>query len=260
MKYPVSMIPYANMAPYRQLGEPEGCEWVHLTPRRSSIALREGRVWAAAAPVGDLPALEECCDTTGAFGIAAAGAVRSVLLFSKKPLGELTAPARVKLTDHSSSSVRLLYLLLGYRHGFDCIPARACGGDADAELLIGDAALRRAEKPDAPFVTDLAAEWVREHGLPFVFARWVIRRDAPPELGASLAAWLEELRERDDELVQACAPAEAQRVGISAGAMISYLHGMKRVLGPDELAGQALFLKELERVPPVESVWGEGQA
>ncbi len=248
MKHPISMIPFANMAPYRLLDEPQGCEWVCLTPRESSTALRDGRVLAAALPVGDLPDLAATVDFLGEFGIAAAGAVGSVLLFSDRPFEQMAAPACVRLTDQSSSSVRLLYLLLGYRHGFDHIPylARA-GEDANGEMLIGDEALVRNARGDSPYVIDLAAEWFRTHGLPFVFARWVIRRDAPQEVRSAMLEWLDRLRCRDDELAIASAAAEAERLGLSTEMMTRYLRGMKRILGPQELKGQELFLEELKR-------------
>jgi len=247
IKHPISMMPFANMAPYRLLGEPQGCEWVCLTPRESSAALRDGRVLAAALPTGDLPELAASVDFLGEFGIAAAGTVGSVLLFSDRPFDQMAAPACVRLTDQSSSSVRLLYLLLGYRHGFDHMPHQSSGAHANGEMLIGDEALLRNARADSPYVTDLAAEWFLTHGLPFVFARWVIRRDAPREVRSAMLEWLDKLRGRDDELALASAAGEAERLGLSAQTMIRYLRGMKRILGPQELKGQELFLEELKR-------------
>ncbi|HUU96021.1 MAG TPA: MqnA/MqnD/SBP family protein [Phycisphaerae bacterium] len=243
------MIPYSNMAPYRQLGPPAGCTWVDYVPRQSSIALREGAVWAAAAPVGDLPSLADCVEFLGQFGIAAAGAVGSVLLFSDLPFEELAAPARLRLTDESSSSMRLLYLLLLRQHGKDRVPLLAEPGEpAEAELLIGDEALVRAERPGRRFVIDLARKWFHIQRVPFVFARWVIRRDAPDGLRSAMVEWLQKVRERDAELAEQAAPAEAARLSITLEAMLAYLRGMKRVLGADELRGQELFLAELARI------------
>ncbi len=245
----VSMIPYANMAPCRQLGPPDGCDWVELTPRQSSIALREGRVLAAPAPVGDLPALADTVDYLGAFGVAATGSVRSVLLFSDRPLVELAAPVRLEVTDHSATSVRLLYLLLGHRLGFDRLPLLARPGErANATLVIGDQALRRARRDPGAYVTDLATEWFDVHGLPTVFARWVIRKDAPVAVHDAMVRWLDQLRERDDELLVASAPAEATRLGIPTTEVVQYLRGMKRVLGPEELHGQEVFEDEFARL------------
>ncbi len=247
-KTPIALIPYANMGPFRALGPPPGCRFVDLFPRRSTRALQEGLVQAAPVPVGDLTELADTVRFLGAFGIAASGAVRSVLLLSSCPLAELVSPARLYLTNQSSSSIRLLYLLLGRRAGFDRLPVVVPDQTtADGELLIGDDALLGARTSRHCYITDLAAVWRSETGLPFVFARWVIRRDAPPQLEQRLLAWLAELAEREQELVQQAARNEGQRLGMTEQSMLSYLRQMTRVLGEQELAGQQLFLEELRQ-------------
>src|ERR1035438_660532 len=47
----------------------------------------------------------------------------------------------------------------------------------DAALMIGDMAMRA--RGQGLFVLDLAEEWHSWTGLPFVFALWLVRRDAP---------------------------------------------------------------------------------
>jgi chorismate dehydratase len=248
MKHAVSIVPYANMTPFRIAGPPEGCQFVNLDPRRSTEALRHRSIVAAPLPVGDLPSVDGVVEFIGNYGVAAAGAVRSVLLFSDLPPEKLTPPLCIHLTDQSSSSVRLLHLLLGYRNGFDRMPYRSpVRESAVAELHIGDDALRIAAEPPRRHVIDLAEEWFRVHRLPFVFARWVVRADAPAACRESLERWLAEFGERDAEHVRACAAAEADRLGTGEEEMHAYLSNMKRVLGPTELEGQEMFLRELER-------------
>jgi hypothetical protein len=48
--HPIAHIPYANMAPFKELGPPEGCALVDCLPRDSIQALKDKRVWAAAVP------------------------------------------------------------------------------------------------------------------------------------------------------------------------------------------------------------------
>lgn len=195
MTFPISIIPYANMEPYRLMGPPVDCHFVADTPRQSTQALLDRRILAAPIPVGDLPQVEKWVQPVGAFGIAAQGAVKSVLLFSNHPFVELAAPAKIYLTDQSSSSVRLLYLLLGQQFGFERLPyVTDRVEEAQAQLLIGDQALVRLHQQNDRFVTDLAKEWVQTQGLPFVFARWVVRKDAPPACLGALADWLAEFR------------------------------------------------------------------
>ena len=191
MFFPVAMIPYLNMAPYRELGTPAGCSFVPLVPSRSIDALRNNSVIAAAVPVGGLPAVNGLTDFLGNFGIAAAEQSMSVLFFSRFPLNDMGSKTRIQVTGESASSVRLLYLLLAYHRGVDDLPRLAAPDEpADGELLIGDRALLRmkahqAGRPESitgreyTHVTDLASAWFAQHKLPFVFARWVVRRDAP---------------------------------------------------------------------------------
>lgn len=111
------------------------------------------------------------------------GPVLSVNLVSQRPLDELDG-RRVALGSTSRTSVLLARMLLAERHGvapeyFVCPPdLGAMMLEADAAVLIGDAALRATyEGPDLGLtVTDLGAAWREWSGLPMVFAVWAVRR------------------------------------------------------------------------------------
>ncbi|GGX62716.1 menaquinone biosynthetic enzyme MqnA/MqnD family protein [Streptomyces minutiscleroticus] len=113
------------------------------------------------------------------------GPVMSCVIVSKVPLEQLDG-ARVALGSTSRTSVRLAQLLLAERIGvrpsyYTCPPDLGLMmQEADAAVLIGDAALR-ASLHDAPKygldVHDLGAMWKEWTGLPFVFAVWAARRD-----------------------------------------------------------------------------------
>ncbi len=250
-KYPISMIPYANMGPYEALGPPEGCYFVHSTPRNSIAALKSGAVWAAAVPVGGLAALEGVVVPLGKFGIAAYQQVMSVMFFSNQPFEEFVSPLTVRLTVESATSVRLLYLLMDYCHGREHISQVAePGASPDGELVIGDTALKWNQLFEAEgqvkgfrFVTDLAARWDRHHGLPFVFARWVVRADAPADLLQSLQAWLTSFEKQEMTLVDRCSPATARRLDLPLDYMQRYHCMIRRCLTADDEAGQRLFLE-----------------
>ncbi len=247
-KYPVSIIPYANMAPYRAMGLAENCEFVENIPRQSTQALREGRVLAAPIPVGDLPDLEDQIDFLGPFGIASEGPVQSVLLFSRAGFDHLAAPACIHLTEHSSTSVKLLYLLSGYQHGFDRIAYETRDAErADGKLLIGDQALLFADKNQDYRITDLAEMWHKKTNLSMVFARWVIRKDAPVNCRKALETWLGAFEKNEQACVEQCIPIQAARLGVTNQRMLAYLKPMKRILGPKEIEGQAYFLRQLRR-------------
>ncbi|MGJ3560588.1 menaquinone biosynthetic enzyme MqnA/MqnD family protein [Streptomyces sp. INA 01156] len=113
------------------------------------------------------------------------GPVMSCVIVSQVPLERLDG-ARVALGSTSRTSVRLAQLLLAERYGvkpdyYTCPPDLSLMmQEADAAVLIGDAALR-ANMVEAPRygldVYDLGALWKEWTGLPFVFAVWAARRD-----------------------------------------------------------------------------------
>lgn len=256
MVYPVAMIPYANMAPFREMGPPDGCCFVDMVPRQSITALKQKQVWAAAVPVGGLASLGEQVRFIGRFGIAARAEVMSVLFFSDRPFEAFRYPLALRLTGESASSVRLLYLLLGYETGFKQMPLlwETGQGPANGALQIGDAALQwgwemedKGSVQGYTHVTDLAGKWFERHALPFVFARWVIHRDAPQELYETLLDWLEQYKAAEQQLIQQAVPATATRLGLPREVVAHYLQVIKRCLTPEDEAGQTLFANELAR-------------
>ncbi len=252
MSAPVAMIPYANMAPYRQLGAPGNCHLVPLVPKASIEALIAGRVTAAAVPVGGLTRLAGIVETVGRFGIAARGASMSVLLFSRCPMDRLQAPRTLRLTSESASSVRLLYLLLGHRSGFNRLPRLAAPGQRpDARLLIGDRALIKGVAATADdglaIVTDLSQAWFDIHGLPFVFARWVVRKDAPDSVKTAIAGWLERFKANEAALVDRAVGAAAERLDLESHVVRRYFGAIRRCLDDSDLRGQQLFFQLIEQ-------------
>ncbi|TJZ51906.1 menaquinone biosynthesis protein [Streptomyces piniterrae] len=113
------------------------------------------------------------------------GPVMSCVIVSQKPLDQLDG-ARIALGSTSRTSVRLAQLLLAEKVGvrpeyYTCPPDLGLMmQEADAAVLIGDAALR-ANLHDGPRlgleVHDLGEMWKEWTGLPFVFAVWAARRD-----------------------------------------------------------------------------------
>ncbi len=130
------------------------------------------------ADIGIVPAIEmrrQHLEYFRGTGIACHGSVRSILLISKTPLREIR---RLATDSGSRTSVMLSRVILEEKFGLHpeliSRPADLTSmlGEADAALLIGDAALR-IDPDKLPFETlDLGAEWVALTGLPMVFAVW----------------------------------------------------------------------------------------
>jgi chorismate dehydratase len=148
------------------------------TPAKCADAVRQGE-----ADVGIIPSIEyqrmEHLQILPGLSIASKRKVKSVLLLSKAPIEE----TRTIAVDNSSrTSVALLTILLHkfYSHAVQFIPSAPQPADmlksADAALVIGDPALLYDGR--IPEVYDLAAEWKKFTGLPFVFALWAGREAA----------------------------------------------------------------------------------
>lgn len=259
MAFPVAMIPYTNMAPYRELGPPAGCRFVPLVPSRSIAALKDNTVIAAAVPVGGLPELAGLTDFIGTFGIAAHERSMSVLFFSNRPLADMGSSTCIRVTDESASSVRLLYLLMVYQRGLDDLPRLAAPDETvDGELLIGDRALLRMHgdlrethgesgAEACTVVTDLASAWHARQNLPFVFARWVVRKDATRRARAALEGWLAEFKIREEEMVRKAVANAARSLNLEPQTLRTYFQVLRRCLDETDLAGQARFLEECSR-------------
>src|SRR5207253_859919 len=105
------------------------------------------------------------------------------------------AGALVSVTPETSTSVRLLHVLLDVRRGLAGIryvrglePAQA-----DALLVIGDAAMRLRRKRPHGFThtLDLGEDWLAWTGAPFVYALWAVRRALDAETKRGMGSFLE---------------------------------------------------------------------
>ena len=121
------------------------------------------------------------------WGIAARGAVQSILLFTESPWEQIE---RVAVDRASRSSVELLrvlsFLITEKIPEIELAPVEWTPGDFrretlrdssfDALLRIGDPALIESRNGDAPPFIDLGKEWRGQTDRPFVFAMWAGRK------------------------------------------------------------------------------------
>jgi chorismate dehydratase len=158
--------------------------------------------------------------------------------------------ATIGITGETSTSYPLLRLLLDGHFGVH--PAsyvrRPQGPDPsdDAILLIGDAALKRAARNglepgkrdygcgilelgtgrfDEPYqhVLDLSAAWKQWQGIPFVFARWMVRREVSRDDRILLVEALLASLDRNMRRLEEVAAENADRAGLSPPAAYAYL-------------------------------------
>ncbi len=240
----VGRIQYLNTDPFFE-GLELDSDPVVVPPRELARLCREGSVDVGPVPVVEWFDMEDEFEPLGDMGIATFGPVQSVLLFSRRPLEELDG-AVVGITSESSTSIRLLRLVLEQRHGVHPVDyLRGAGADAavDAFLTIGDDALRRGQagEPGFPHVVDLCEAWGGWQRLPFVFARWIIRRALPAaEKRRMLDAFEASLSLGLDRLGDIAA-RRAGAMGLSADTLEHYLRRFHYRFGPAEERAEALF-------------------
>jgi chorismate dehydratase len=177
----IGKIPFLNCVLFfHGLENEAGIHLEPLVPRALSSAASEGEVDAGPVPLVTTWGIEDRFRPLDEFCISTIDRARSILFFSKRPFDRLDG-ATIGITQETSTSVRLLKTLL--MHAWRVRPAQFTHVDwpnNDAFLLIGDEALihRRGVK-DYPHVADLGEVWHKWTGLPFVFARWMVRKDLP---------------------------------------------------------------------------------
>ena len=220
----------------------------YTVPSLCAEALRKGE-----ADIGIIPAItyQTIPDLViiPDIAIASAGAVRSILLVSKKPLPEVRT---VAVDTSSRTSVALLEII--FRKGWiggSSVPKfvpqapeldrmlKSC----DAALLIGDPALTIDRNRYQ--VIDLAEVWSARTGKPFVFAFWAVRKRAlEGQDAAEIARIFQQSRDHGLQNIDAIAKDWAPRVGISERDVKTYLtESISYSLSSETVAGLELFFE-----------------
>ncbi|MGH3679686.1 MAG: menaquinone biosynthetic enzyme MqnA/MqnD family protein [Natronosporangium sp.] len=181
------------------------------------------------------------------------GPVRSVNLVSTRPLAQLDG-ARVALGSTSRTGVLLARLLLAERYAvrpeYLRCPPDLTGMllEADAAVLIGDAALRAHYEAPARglLVTDLGQAWREWTGLPMVFAVWAVRRrfaDQHPGLVKDVHEAFLRSRELCLAELDRVAEAAARWEPFDADTLASYFRTLDFSLGPRQVTGLREFAR-----------------
>jgi chorismate dehydratase len=178
----ISAISYLNTAPLMwdfEHGE-AGSEFEisYTLPSACARALEAGTADIGIIPAAAYAQVPGLLVLPGV-AIASRRPVRSILLVSRVPVEKIRT---VALDTSSMTSVALTKILfekwLGGGRTFTSIAPNIDQmlADHDAGLLIGDPALQIDRS--RYYTLDLAEEWIRHTGKPFVFAFWAIRQNA----------------------------------------------------------------------------------
>lgn len=176
--YKLSIVNYYNTTPFVYALKHKPLSGEHIfeydIPSVCAQKLKNKQVDIGLVPVAILPLLNNYRIISD-YCIGADGKVDSVKLFAHKPLEELTD---VLLDYQSRTSVTLVQVLnkFFWKKNLNFIPASQ-GFENQVKnttgaVIIGDRTFGLTEN-DFPYQYDLAEEWKKYTGLPFVFACWV---------------------------------------------------------------------------------------
>jgi chorismate dehydratase len=247
-------ISYVNMAPVFY-GLEADVEEVSGVPTELSRMLLDDELDIAPIPSVEYARNADRLRILPRLCVSSEGAVDSIQLVTRIPFGQIRS---VAVTPESATSVVLVRILLPKAEivplGFE---------DADATLLIGDAALRSAFEDPTPHF-DLGRLWLDRTSLPMVFAVWAAPEPLAEgliDLEHSLVASVRLARSEPERLARQASEA----YGYPAGFLARYFEKLRFSFGPRERAGLYAFLEmardvgELPHVPELRFVREEAK-
>lgn len=178
----VAVISYLNTLPfiYGLQNHPinKQMECTFCVPSEGAQLLAKGEVDLGIIPVAAIPLIKNA-NIVSSYCIGAVDSVVSVLLCSNLPLEEIK---ELYLDRDSLTSVTLAKVLskeywkitpkfIDYRFGEKELEIDK------SYILIGDKAL--VERGRFKYVYDMAEEWIKFKGKPFVFACWISNKELP---------------------------------------------------------------------------------
>jgi chorismate dehydratase len=263
----ISAISYLNTAPLMWDFEHglagRDFEISYTVPSQCAAELARGTADIGIIPSAAYATISDLAIIPGV-AIASKQAVRSILLVSHKPVEEIRT---VALDNSSLTSVALTQVLFekwwgGRRTFVSAAPdLDAMLSTSDAALLIGDPALQVDRSRYQTW--DLAEEWLRFTGKPFVFAFWAVRQEALKGCTLDLAAIFQTSRDHGlaSENLEQITKTWSAKLGLSEDAVREYLtSNIHFQLDSDCIVGLQLFYRYahecglLPRVPELRFV------
>lgn len=249
----IGQINYANCAPFFTHLQETGFlgEIVPGVPAELNRYLADGEVDASPSSSFEYGRHWRDYLLLPGHSISSVGPARSVLLFSPKPLEALEGE-EIALTGESATSVNLLQIILREFVGLRSFSVTVPDGSLEAAmsaghpaLLIGNRALKAAMNPGDLLVYDLGDLWLQYTGLPFVFALWIVRRDAAERKKGDVLRLNEALissRRRAFASLDELAARSPERAWMGSENLIDYWRDiMSYDLGPAHMEGLRLF-------------------
>ena len=242
---------YLNAAPlcysFVYGAQRDRCEFLSdAAPARCAEMLAEGRADAALIPAIEYQRIPNLQAAPGAC-VASRAEVRSVLLASRVSLEQIRT---VALDTSSRTSAALIQIILGRFYGvaaqYHQAPPKLADmlENSDAALIIGDPAMLIDRS--SLHIYDLAEEWRKHTGLPFVFAFWAIRGDSAAEWAQTKEIRVDFQKAKIEGVAHAeqLADIYSQQLGLPSEDLLSYLtQNISYDLDEESLRGLRLYYK-----------------
>lgn len=197
-------------------------------------------------PVAAIPKIEDAIIISD-FCISADDNVKSVLLLSEVPLEEIEI---IMLDYQSITSVNLVKVLATEFWNINPSFTNAAPGfeslisGTNAAVVIGDRALKIQDK--FQYTYDLAGEWKKFCGLPFVFACWVSNKILTPDFITDFNEALSIGVNNLDDVIE-----ELRKNGEYFEGVENYLKtNLSYNFSPDKKKAMTLFLSYLKKMHP----------
>jgi chorismate dehydratase len=241
----IARIPYLSCEPFYFDMERRGIALHDTTPSSLVDAAVRGEIDAGPIPLTDCWRLDDAFRFLSGFCLATIRRAGSVVLHSKVPMQELTG-CQLAISGDAATSSLLLKVLLALKYHVSPAAYVTVEEANDAFLLVGSEGLRQRHGVwDYPHTYDLGEEWYQWTGLPFVFARWMVRKTLDRKdvavledmLYVGLQDWADGIfrstGSRDDVLMH---PRD----------ILEYTQGIRYFLGVPEQRAMDLFARHLE--------------
>lgn len=243
----VGRVPYLSCEPFYFDMERRGIALTTLPPSALAAAAQEGQIDAAPFPVVDCARMEAEFSYMTGVCLATMSSAGSVVLNSTQPIRELSG-TKIGVSEEAATASKLLQVLLTQKYQVEPAAYVSPPESTEALLHIGNLGLRnRRGMRGFAHHYDLGSEWHEWTGMPFVFSRWMVRKDLEP----AQAAVIEEalyvgLQDWADGLFHLSELRDNLRM--HPQDMLTYIQGIRYFMGVPEQKGLELFLQRLEKL------------
>ena len=247
MAIKVAKIQQLNFEPFYVDMERRGIELHEYDPAAASEAAERGDVDAAPVSLLESIRMEDRFQPVAGFCIAALQGSDSNLLFSSVPIEEL-AGATIAGEKEDATSKSLVQILMGLKFSGQPRGFGTPDGPHEAVLVTGDQALRRRRGIRGfPYRYDLVKEWHDWTGLPFVFNRWIVRKDLDPKDAAVVEDTLYVgMEDGVDALYHVSEPKD--RLLMLPKDIVQYVQGLRFFMGLSEHKSVDLYRGYIEQL------------